>query len=72
MSLKTSRSLISKHPHCRILGDCNLVTCLAVVLALLEFVVELEDGLAISFDVRVQVSTAMSLHMQMHSQDDES
>ena len=53
--------LISKHPFSSIAWHRNPVACLVVQLALLELVVELENGLAILLDGLIEISTAQPL-----------
>ena len=54
---------MSQHPIGSILRDCNLVARLAVGLALLDLVVQLENGLAVLLDVRPEVRPIQALQM---------
>jgi hypothetical protein len=58
---------MSQHPICSILRDCYLVARLAVGLALLDLVVQLENGLAVLLDVRPEVRPILTLQMHWKS-----
>ena len=53
--------LISQYPFSSILRHCNPVTRLVIHLALLQLVVQLEDGLSILLDRLIKVSSAPTL-----------